>query len=244
MLAFTIDMFIEKFPDLIRYEEYQDMDIFMIQEKLNFAENLSKYFDIVFKYVQMKKNFRKNGQNMIRLRKNIFDYVMIKLYDKIFPAGSSERDNLLFQQCVCLSWVRPKHFLGNKKQYVFGSYLEDLKRNFKLLHSEKSTRKKIKNMNKIFNDISFFYEFNGIKDIGVDDIIPILAYGIIKAQPFFLVSNIKFIKLYHNLCNFFSEGNIYEQLNAVMELIININYTNLKGITKDEFVKNMKIPKN
>ena len=244
MLALTIDMFIEKFPDLIRYEEYQDMDIFMIQEKLNFAENLSKYFDIVFKYVQMKKNFRKNGQNMIRLRKNIFDYVMIKLYDKIFPAGSSERDNLLFQQCVCLSWVRPKHFLGNKKQYVFGSYLEDLKRNFKLLHSEKSTRKKIKNMNKIFNDISFFYEFNGIKDIGVDDIIPILAYGIIKAQPFFLVSNIKFIKLYHNLCNFFSEGNIYEQLNAVMELIININYTNLKGITKDEFVKNMKIPKN
>ena len=58
------------------------------------------------------------------------------------------------------------------------------------------------------------------------------------------MSNIKFIKLYHNLCNFFSEGNIYEQLNAVMELIININYTNLKGITKDEFVKNMKIPKN
>ena len=241
MLALTIDMFIEKFPDLIRYEEYQDIDIFMIQEKLKFGENLSKYFDIIFEHIQLKNNFRIDGQNMIRLRKNIFDYVMIKLFDKIFPAGSSERDNILFQKCVCLSWVKPQNLLGDKKQYVYGSYLADLKINFKQLQSEKSTRKKIKNMNKIFNDISYFYEFNGIKNISVDDIIPILAYGIIKVQPFFLVSNN--IKIYHNLCDFFSEGNVYEQLNATIELIINMNYTNLKGVTKDEFVKNMKTPK-
>lgn len=75
-------------------------------------------------------------------------------------------------------------------------------------------------MNKIFNDISFFYEFNGIKDIGVDDIIPILAYGIIKAQPFFLVSNIKFIKLYHNLCNFFLKEIYMNNLMLLWNLLL------------------------
>ena len=64
----------------------------------------------------------------MHIRENIFDYVMTKLSDKIFPVGSSERDNFLFKKCVCLSWVKPIHFLNDNKQYVFGSFLESFKK--------------------------------------------------------------------------------------------------------------------
>ena len=240
-LALTIDNFTEKFPDLLKYDEYQDIDIFQLQKKLNFEENLSKYFNIVYKQIQTIIKSRKHSQNMMHIRENIFDYVMTKLSDKIFPVGSSERDNFLFKKCVCLSWVKPIHFLNDNKQYVFGSFLESFKKNIKQLQSEKSTRKKIINMNQIFTDISFFYSFNGKKVIDLDDIISLLSYAIIKVQPYFLDTNIRYIKLYHNLCNFFSEGNKYEQFEAVMELIINLKYNNLKGVTKEEFLENINI---
>ena len=243
-LALTIDNFTEKFPDLLKYDEYQDIDIFQLQKKLNFEENLSKYFNIVYKQIQTIIKSRKHSQNMMHIRENIFDYVMTKLSDKIFPVGSSERDNFLFKKCVCLSWVKPIHFLNDNKQYVFGSFLESFKKNIKQLQSEKSTRKKIINMNQIFTDISFFYSFNGKKVIDLDDIISLLSYAIIKVQPYFLDTNIRYIKLYHNLCNFFSEGNKYEQFEAVMELIINLKYNNLKGVTKEEFLENINNPKN
>ena len=240
-LALTIDNFTEKFPDLLKYDEYQDIDIFQLQKKLNFEENLSKYFNIVYKQIQTIIKSRKHSQNMMHIRENIFDYIMTKLSDKIFPVGSSERDNFLFKKCVCLSWVKPIHFLNDNKQYVFGSFLESFKKNIKQLQSEKSTRKKIINMNQIFTDISFFYSFNGKKVIDLDDIISLLSYAIIKVQPYFLDTNIRYIKLYHNLCNFFSEGNKYEQFEAVMELIINMKYNNLKGVTKEEFLENINI---
>ena len=243
-LALTIDNFTEKFPDLLKYDEYQDIDTFQLQKKLNFEENLSKYFNIVYKQIQTIIKSRKHSQNMMHIRENIFDYVMTKLSDKIFPVGSSERDNFLFKKCVCLSWVKPIHFLNDNKQYVFGSFLESFKKNIKQLQSEKSTRKKIINMNQIFTDISFFYSFNGKKVIDLDDIISLLSYAIIKVQPYFLDTNIRYIKLYHNLCNFFSEGNKYEQFEAVMELIINLKYNNLKGVTKEEFLENINNPKN
>ena len=240
-LALTIDNFTEKFPDLLKYDEYQDIDIFQLQKKLNFEENLSKYFNIVYRQIQTIIKSRKHSQNMMHIRENIFDYVMTKLSDKIFPVGSSERDNFLFKKCVCLSWVKPIHFLNDNKQYVFGSFLELFKKNIKQLQSEKSTRKKIINMNQIFTDISFFYSFNGKKVIDLDDIISLLSYAIIKVQPYFLDTNIRYIKLYHNLCNLFSEGNKYEQFEAVMELIINLKYNNLKGVTKEEFLENINI---
>ena len=52
------------------------------------------------------------------------------------------------------------------------------------------------------------------------------------------------MKMYRKLGNFFEEGNKFEQLGVAIELIINIKYSNLKGITKEEFINNINIEKN
>ena len=52
ILALTIEQFTKKFPNLLIYQELQDLDIFSIQEKLNFPDNLGKYFEIVFNHLE------------------------------------------------------------------------------------------------------------------------------------------------------------------------------------------------
>ena len=246
ILAFTIDDFTKKFPNLIVYQEYQDADLFLIQEKLDFAENFENYFNMVFNRIKSYyKNAKNDYKNIFELvRENIFDYVMSKIYDKIFPIEVNQIDSKLYNNSIKLSWVKTCHFLGDKKQYVLGSFINDVNKYSKLLLSEKSTRKKLINLDKIMDNISFFYKFNDKKNIGVDDIIPVLTFAIIKTHPFFFDSNIKYMKMYSKLGKFFNEGNKIEQFEAAINIIVNIKYSHLKGVTKEEFFekqKNMKI---
>ena len=241
ILALTIDDFTKKFPDLTIFQEYLDTDIFMIQEKLNFTEKLENYFNIIFNYIKshyknVKYEFK---ENMNQTKEIIFDFVMDKIYNKIFPIESNQKDSLVYQNSIKLSWVKIYHFLGNKKQYVLGSFINDVSKYFKLLRSEKSTRKKLFNLDQIINNISFFYKFNDKTDIGIDDILPVLTFAIIKVQPFYLDTNVKYMKMYRKLGNFFKEESKFEQLEAAIELIINIKYSDLKNITQEEFMENI-----
>ena len=236
-LAMTIEQFTKKFPNLLVYQEYQDMDIFNMQSQLNFPENIGGYFNIVFNHLEKNENLKKYHK-LDKIKENIFDYVMVKLYDKIFPIEPNTQDNKIFRQTIKLSWTKPKHFLGNKKQYVFGSFINDIKKFFKQLTTEKSPRKKLLNMDEISNDVSFFYSFNGADEVGLDDEISILSYAMIKVQPSILDSNVKFMKLYCKIGDFMSEGNKLEQLAAVIDFITNIKYNNLSGVSPEEFIEN------
>ena len=240
ILALTIEQFTKKFPNLLVYQELQDLDIFKMQEKLNFPDNIGKYFEIVFNHLEMNPNLKKHSIKLDKIKENIFDYIMGKLYDKIFPLEPNSVDNKIFYQTVKLSWTKPKHFLGEKKQYVFGSFIKDVKRFFRQLILEKSPRKKLLNVHEISNDVSFFYSFNGDKEIGLEDEISILSYAMIKVQPIVLDSNLKFMKLYCKVGGIIQEGNKLEQLTAVIDFIINLKYNNLWGVTQEEFSKECK----
>ena len=86
----------------------------------------------------------------------IYDYVMGKVYDKVYPNEPHEKDNKIFQQSVVrLTWTELKHFMKLKKKIVFGSFLTDVRELFQLTDSEKSPRKKFLNLVKINYSITF-----------------------------------------------------------------------------------------
>ena len=232
-LALDIGTFITKFPDLIAYQEYQDANIIEIQQKLCFPENLNKYFEIVFTHLESNPKIK--NENIKQIKENIYEYIMSKIHDKIFPLEPNKNDSKIFRNTVNLSWTQPKNFLKDKEQYVFGSFLKDIKKSFMKLETEKSIKKKFLIIEEIHNDISFFYNLNGIKNIGCDDIIPVLSYATIKVQPNILDSIIQFMKLYRSIGEFNYGGNQFEQLEAVETLILNIKYNNLNGVSADEF---------
>ena len=165
----------------------------------------------------------------------IFDFVMDRIYDKIFPSEVNKVDNKILQNSIKLSSVKPNYFLGDKKQYVFGNFNYNYNYYLKQLASEKSIRKKLINLDQIMNNISFFFKFNdkNIKDIGVDDIIPLLTFAMIKAQPSNISSNINYMKMYCKLVNFFVEGNKFEIFESAMKIIVDFKDENLYKITKE-----------
>jgi len=122
---------------------------------------------------------------------------MSKIYDKIFPNEYCENDMKIFQSAVRLSWTEPKHFIKFKRELVFGSFINDVKKFLRLMDSEKSPRKKLLNLNEIYNSVGFLLKFNGVGlDAGVDDQLPIINYSIVKSHELRLNSNSKFMKLY------------------------------------------------
>ena len=47
-LCLTIENFPKKFPNLVKYQEMQDADIFEIQNKLHFPEQIQKFWRNIF----------------------------------------------------------------------------------------------------------------------------------------------------------------------------------------------------
>jgi hypothetical protein len=232
-MCLTIESFPKKFPNLVRYQEMQDADIFEIQEQLKFPEQIQKYIDLIRKYLKAY-----NVPNIEQMMDKIYDYIMGKIYDKIYPIEPSEEDNKIFQKSVLLSWTKPKHFLKSKKEFVFGSFEKDSLELFKLLDIEKSPRKKFVHLDGIFNSITFLLRFNGKgPDVGVDDQMPILNYAFIKAQALRMNSNVRFMELYIGDGKRKREGAQLTQFKGICEFIPKIKNTDLDGVSHEEFIK-------
>ena len=231
----TIKIFTTKFPDLVKSQNLYDKTLTEMDEEMKLNENLEKYFNIVGKKIEKdQKNLDEN--ELLEINNKIYDYVMEKIYEKIFPVEPDPEDNLIFRKCVLLSWVEPKHFIGQKKNYVFDSFLPDVIDFFAKLDKEKSPRVKFIYMKKIFVAINDVLRFNGKEgDAGVDDQMPILNYSFIKARPQHISSNYKFMNIFIGKNKNRSEGSQLTQISGICEHVVNLTYDQLNGVTKEEF---------
>ena len=88
----------------------------------------------------------------------------------------------------------------------------------------------------ITNSIELLFKFDEISKsyygFGVDQLLPILSYYTIKAEPSMLYSTIRFMYLYNkNKYNQF----LLEPWRMISEFIQNITYNNLINITQEDF---------
>ena len=231
----TIKLFTKKFPDLVKTQISYDKTLTEMDEELKLNENLQKYFNIIKKKIE-KEQKNADENELLEINNKIYDYVMEKIYEKIFPVEPDPEDNLIFRKCFLLSWVEPKHFIGNKKNYVFDSFLPDVIEFFGKLDKEKSPRIKFIYMKKIFVAINDVLRFNGKEgEAGVDDQMPILNYSFIKAKPQHISSNYKFMNIFIGKNRNRSEGSQLTQISGICEHVLNLTYDQLNGVTKEEF---------
>ena len=236
-LCSTIKNFTEKFPNLSIFQEKQDIDIFDMQKELKIPEKLEKYFNIIRDYLLSNKKIP-TSLGIVEINNKIYDYVMSKIYDKIFPK-TNDKDDKIFSKSFMLSWAESKHLIPGKTNYVFDSFLPGVIDYFKAIDKEKSPRKKILYMKEIFNSISKVVKFNGgDENTGVDDQMPILNYAFIKAQPTRIYSNSRLMELYIGDMSSKEEGSQLIQLIALCNFIVELTYKNLYGVTKEEFTRN------
>ena len=238
----TIETFAYKFPDSSKIQELQDVDLFTLEEELKLTDEISHYFKIIKEHLVKYLNIEESQKEFEDINNKIYDYVMEKLYDKIYPSEPMAQDNLIFKQCILLSWTEPKHFIKGKNNYIFDSFLPDVIGYFDQIEKEKSPRKKLENMSNIFVSIENVVKFNGEnKDIGVDDQLPILNYAFIKAHPLNILTNCKFMNLFLGTKRNKAEDNQLTQLFSICQFVQDITYEKLNDVSEDLFKKNCEI---
>ena len=232
----TIKEFTNIFPNLSEYNALQDINIFEILEELKIPSKLMKYFEYIGETIKNLEIVSENKFNTIQIK--IYDYVMEKLYDKIFPKEAEKEDLLIFKNCVRCSWIELKHLVGGKNDYILENFIPDTIKNFDKINREKSPRKKLKCVNEIFKCIYNVAQLNGDKIDGTDDSLNLLWYAFIKARPFCIYTNCKFMSLFLGTKKNEAEGHQLSQLLGICQETSNISAASLLDITEDQFNEN------
>ena len=189
----TIEAFTRYFPNLAKYQKFQDINTIDLIKEFSINQSINKYFEIIKKEL-IKKPEIKQHENIYK--EKIKDYIMDKIYDKIYPPEPHEKDNEIFKKTIRLSWVEPNLFVS--KDYIYDNLLPDILNEFKRINNVKSPFKKLKCIKKIMNYIDYLIRFNETidKEVGADDISPVLNYVFIKAQPYKIYTDLEFIGLF------------------------------------------------
>ena len=230
----TINQFISIFPDLNEYLKNQDNNILDVIKELDIPKKLEQYFDYIEE--QLKKS-----ENVIEIKDikiKIYDYVMEKLYDKLFPDDPDENEFLIFKNCVKGSWVELKHFIKGKDDYILENFIPDTNYYFQQIINEKSPRKKLLYMDKIFACIQNLGLLNGDKFEGTDEILSILNFAFIKNKPLGIYTSCKYMQLFMGDKKNKGEGHQLSQLLGLCQQMMNFNNTCLYDVTEEEFNKN------
>ena len=237
----TIESFGNKFPNINMEKKhiYPEIDMIDFEKQLKLTEKLLNYFNIIREHLIKKMNFEESQNEFEIIMDKIYDYVMEKLYEKIYPLEPYTEDNVIFTQCILNSWIEPKHLIKEKNNYLFDSFLPDVINYFEKIDQEKSPRKKLEFMKNIFISIGNVVKFNGEnKELGVDDQLPILNYAFIKAHPFPIYTNCKFMDLFLGSKKYRLEGNYLAQLFTICKFIENLSASDLFDISEEQYKNN------
>ena len=191
----TIEAFARYFPNLTIYQNKDVINPIDIMKELLINEKISIYFQFIKERIMKKRKVEKEEYETLYSGK-IKDYIMDKLYDKIYPLEFHENDMKIYKVSVQLSSIDPRQLLN--KDYIFDNTLPDILNEFTQIKKNKSPYKKLNNIKKIMEYIESLIKFNeGIdKEIGAEDITPVLHYIFIKAQPDKIYTDIEYIKLF------------------------------------------------
>ena len=243
----TIEHFTKNFPNLNKLlahdgliEDGENSTLLQMQKDIKLPEKLKVLFNIIND--QLKINI-KNEKEINIINDKIYDYIMEKISHKIFPKVKHATDDQLIQKTCMLSWIEPHNIIkDNNAHYDFELILPDISKYFNLIRREKSPRRKLMNLNKIFSSINRLLIFNsGKKDIGVDDQMPLLTYCFIKTKPFKIYSNLKFMELYIGEKKNKGEHNQLSQMFGICSFIKEINAKSVYNVTEEDFSQKCQI---
>ena len=241
--------FIKNFPNLnnkiysaikVLSNDKNDIQILQLQKELKIPENLKKFFSLVNESLKAKVKI-KDEKELNLINNKIYDYVMEKLFDKIYPKKKKDSQNQdidyeIFNNTCQVSWIEPQNIIKNNIHYDFELVLPDINKYFELIKTEKSPRKKLLNLNNIFSSVNRLLIFNsGVTKVGVDDQMPVLTYCFIKTIPVRIYTNLKFMELYIGEKKNKGEDNQLAQMLSICDFMTKVNYKSFYNMDEQEF---------
>ena len=233
VICSTIEEFTEKFPNLTEDYYKEKNNIFNCLEKAHFPEQLSTYMQSINCIIHKEKIIKNESEINLMIPK-IYDYIMEQLYPKIFPIEGDPVDNMIYLNCKKASWIQPEHLI-KAKNILIKNFITDITEIFEKIDKEKCPRKKFLCIEDIFKCISNLNSFNGIKSDGIDDEMPALHYGLIKAMPQKINSNCEYLKLFLGNKKGKREDSHLTQIFVLATQVAKLNHTFLNNVSEDEY---------
>ena len=231
----NVEQFIKYFPNFEKLQQIKHFILFDEINKLEVTKKINDYIDFISEKIN-KKDLSSDEYKIIK--EKIYDFILSKLYDKLYPQNPDTTDLKILNTCKKLSWTEPKHFIENIKDNNYDIFMDDIKQLFIKLLKEKSPRKKINIIKEIFQTISKVITFNDqANKSGADDNISILLYIFIRIQPKMIKTDIDYIKLFFK-DDLGLEDQQLSQLITVCNILGDFKAKYLIGVSEEEYVKN------
>jgi hypothetical protein len=231
----NVEQFVKYFPNLVKLQQIKHFVLFDEINNMEVTKRINEYIDFISEKIN-KKDFSSDEHKIIK--EKLYDFILSKLYDKLYPQNPDTTDLNILNTCKKLSWTEPKHFIEDVKDNNYDIFMDDIKQLFMKLLNEKSPRKKRIIIKEIFQTIAKVITFNDqANKSGADDNVNILLYIFIKIQPKMIKTDIDYINL------FFKDGLGLEdqqlsQLITVCNILGDFKAKYLIGVSEDEYVKN------
>ena len=264
----NIFQFTKSFPHLEKIEHEHPGQLIEYEQKFEVPKALYSYFATVkssiedFELFFEEKNKKKDKNEEVKQKKVdkaqkkqedkekknyivmsvyeiVTNYIMNRIYDKVFPHEQDQNDYLIYQQCLKLSWVEPNNMVSIPNLNL-DNILPRTVGLIKEMDFEKSPEGKLRLVSKVIQIIlnNSTYCLGSKIEGGMDDQVPMLIYVIIKAQPFRFSSNIDYLDLFlGGKDSGYGQGKqVIGMLQGIRDWILNVTCKKL-GVTEQEFTE-------
>ena len=240
---YSISMFIKQFPDY-RKNEHEIDDIIEQENSKNIPNILKKYFKDIRNLIKNEKIISKfSPEEYLSICYELENYILFRLYDKLYPTIESSKDRFIYKKCKRLSFIKPENYIKDKKM-INENTLKTVIEYINDMDNKYTPVDKIKTFGKAFGLLQSSMAFiSGKKDFGIDDTLPTLIYVILKAQPKMINTNFNYCKYYINPeLDKKVYGILLMQIGMVIKIITEMKHTDLIGVTEEEFGSDKEIP--
>ena len=222
---------------VICYNIEQFINNYYMMEKSDIY--IKKYLDFIFDILENDEKIDKNNDELDIIKEKIFDYIFIKLYDKLYPQEPTKIDIQILMNCEKLSWVEPRHFIKCGSDIDFNIFMNDIQFYFDQLENERNPKKKFKIIIDIFEIISKIIIFIGLDNNESDEenYLGILKYIIINIKPKRLNSILEYVQSFSYEINQ-DNMNKLKLLMKTSNILNNIKYSDLIEISEEEYKMN------
>ena len=239
----SIPYFIKKFYDFKKMAEIVE-DVLSIEKEEKIPDIFKKYFKDINNIVKDEKIMTKYPTNeYISICYDLENYILLKLNQKIFPIRPTKCDEFIHKKCERLNFLKPENVITDKKM-INENLLLTVTEYINKMDEKYTPVDKINMFGKAFQILQNSMTFSsGKSDLGVDDVLPLLIYVMIKAKPKMIHTNYTFCKYYINPeLDKKQYGFLLMQIGVVIKIISNMKYTELKDVTEEEFGVDEEIP--
>ena len=222
---------------VICYNIEQFINNYYMMEKSDIY--IKKYLDFIFDILENDEKIDKNNDELDIIKEKIFDYIFIKLYDKLYPQEPTKIDIQILMNCEKLSWVEPRHFIKCGSDIDFNIFMNDIQFYFDQLENERNPKKKFKNIIDIFEIISKIIIFIGLDNNESDEenYLGILKYIIINIKPKRLNSILEYVQSFSYEINQ-DNMNKLKLLMKTSNILNHIKDSDLIEISEEEYKLN------